>query len=50
MTVLCFVRESERAIGEIARVPKPGGRMVLGELGATRVGPLGDVFVVGSVM
>lgn len=33
VTVLCFVRQPERAIREIARVLKPGGRMVLGELG-----------------
>ena len=33
VTVLCFVREPERAIREMARVLKPGGRIVLGELG-----------------
>jgi ubiquinone biosynthesis O-methyltransferase len=33
VTVLCFVRETDRAVGEIARVLKPGGRLVIGELG-----------------
>jgi SAM-dependent methyltransferase len=33
VTTLCFVRDSERAIMEMARVLKPGGRLVIGELG-----------------
>lgn len=33
VTVLCFVRDAERAIAEMARVLKPGGRLVIGELG-----------------
>ena len=33
VTVLCFVRDAERAIMEMARVLKPGGRLVIGELG-----------------
>jgi SAM-dependent methyltransferase len=33
VTVLCFVGEPDRAIGEMARVLKPGGRLVIGELG-----------------
>lgn len=33
VTVLCFVRDTERAIAEIARVLSPGGRLVIGELG-----------------
>lgn len=32
-TVLCFVRDAERAVAEMARVLKPGGRLVSGELG-----------------
>jgi ubiquinone/menaquinone biosynthesis C-methylase UbiE len=33
VTVPCFVREADRAIAEMARVLKPGGRLVIGELG-----------------
>lgn len=33
VTVLCFVRDAEGAAMEMARVLKPGGRLVIGELG-----------------
>lgn len=33
VTVLCFVRNAERAFAEMARVLRPGGRLVIGELG-----------------
>lgn len=33
VTVLCFVCDAERAIMEMARVLKPGGLLVIGELG-----------------
>jgi SAM-dependent methyltransferase len=33
VAVLCFVRDTERAMSEIARVLKPSGRLVIGELG-----------------
>lgn len=33
ITVLCFVRDAERAMREMARVLKPGGAIVVGELG-----------------
>ncbi|MDO8877789.1 MAG: class I SAM-dependent methyltransferase [Pseudolabrys sp.] len=33
VTVLCFVRDAERAIMEMARVLKPGGSLVIGDLG-----------------
>jgi len=33
VTVLCFVPDAERAVKEIARVLRPEGRLVIGELG-----------------
>lgn len=33
VTVLCFVPEADRAIAEMARVLRPGGRLIIGELG-----------------
>lgn len=33
VTVLCFVRDGERAVAEMARVLKAGGHLVIGELG-----------------
>jgi ubiquinone/menaquinone biosynthesis C-methylase UbiE len=33
VAVLCFVREVDHALAEMARVLKPGGRLVVGELG-----------------
>jgi SAM-dependent methyltransferase len=33
VTVLCFVPDAGRAVREMARVLKPGGRLVIGELG-----------------
>jgi SAM-dependent methyltransferase len=34
VTALCFVRSPQQAVSEIARVLRPGGRLVAGELGA----------------
>jgi ubiquinone/menaquinone biosynthesis C-methylase UbiE len=33
VTVLCFVDDAPRTAGEMARVLRPGGRLVIGELG-----------------
>jgi ubiquinone/menaquinone biosynthesis C-methylase UbiE len=33
VTVLCFVQQAERAVQEMARVLRPPGRLVIGELG-----------------
>lgn len=33
VAVLCFVGDAERAVMEMARVLKPGGRLVIGDLG-----------------
>jgi ubiquinone/menaquinone biosynthesis C-methylase UbiE len=33
VTTLCFVQDAQRAVSEMARVLKPGGRLVIGELG-----------------
>jgi ubiquinone/menaquinone biosynthesis C-methylase UbiE len=33
VTVLCFVCNAEQAVAEMARALKPGGRLVIGELG-----------------
>jgi ubiquinone biosynthesis O-methyltransferase len=33
VTVLCFIVDAERAVKEMARVLRPGGRLVIGELG-----------------
>jgi 2-polyprenyl-3-methyl-5-hydroxy-6-metoxy-1,4-benzoquinol methylase len=33
VTILCFVHDAEHAVTEIARVLKPGGQLVIGELG-----------------
>jgi SAM-dependent methyltransferase len=33
VTVLCFVEQRSRVVEEMARVLKPGGRLVIGELG-----------------
>jgi 2-polyprenyl-3-methyl-5-hydroxy-6-metoxy-1,4-benzoquinol methylase len=37
VTVLCFVRDADVAVREMARVLVPGGRLVLGELGRFNV-------------
>lgn len=37
VTVLCFVRDVDVAVQQIARVLAPGGRLVLGELGSRSV-------------
>lgn len=33
ITVLCFIGDAAGALGEMARVLKPGGRLIIGELG-----------------
>jgi len=33
VTTLCFVRDANRAVMEMTRVLKPGGRLIIGELG-----------------
>jgi ubiquinone/menaquinone biosynthesis C-methylase UbiE len=33
VTMLCFVQDVQRAVAEMARVLKPGGRLVIGDLG-----------------
>ncbi len=33
VTVLCFVRDAKRAVMQMARVLRPGGRLVIGDLG-----------------
>jgi 2-polyprenyl-3-methyl-5-hydroxy-6-metoxy-1,4-benzoquinol methylase len=33
MTILCFVRDAEPVFHEVARVIRPGGKLVIGELG-----------------
>ena len=33
VTVLCFIPQADKAIAEMARVLRPGGRLVIGELG-----------------
>jgi SAM-dependent methyltransferase len=33
ITVLCFAREPERAVAEMARILRPGGKLLIGELG-----------------
>jgi ubiquinone/menaquinone biosynthesis C-methylase UbiE len=33
VTLLCFTRDQQRAVGELTRVTRPGGRVVLAELG-----------------
>jgi len=33
VTVLCFIDDTDRAVREMVRVLRPGGRLVLGELG-----------------
>jgi ubiquinone/menaquinone biosynthesis C-methylase UbiE len=33
VTILCFIQQADDAIAEMARVLKPGGRIVIGELG-----------------
>ncbi len=37
VTVLCFVADADTAVREMARVLRPGGRLVLGELGRRSV-------------
>lgn len=33
VTILCFVGDADRVFREVKRVPRPGGRLVIGELG-----------------
>ena len=33
VTTLCFVRDAKRVVMKMTRVLKPGGRLVIGELG-----------------